>query len=116
MNLYHCMIDLKDEAKALQFSHAVRAWMEFLQSQDVIVGWRLMRRKLNLASDAHKDFILEIEVESLEQLDKAFHYISGTSDKIERLHGLVHAMIEKVEFGLYRPFPDETLVERIAIL
>jgi len=116
MNLYHCMIDLKDEAKALQFSHAMRAWMDFLKSQDVIVDWRLMRRKLNLTSDAHRDFILEVEIKNLEQLDQAFHYISGTSDKIERLHGLVHAMIEKVEFGLYRPYPDESRVERIALL
>ena len=116
MNLYHCMIDLKDDAKALPFAHAISAWMEHLKEKEVIADWRLMRRKLNLASDAHRDFVLEIEVNNLEQLDQAFRYVSTASDSVDRLHALVNAMIAKVEFGLYRPFPDPERVERVALL
>jgi len=116
MNTYHCMIDLKSEAKALPFAHALRAWMDHLKDQGVIEDWRLMRRKLNMASDAHRDFILEIEVKRLDQLDQAFRYVSTASDSVERLHALVTTMIAKAEFGLYRPFPDEERVERVALL
>lgn len=116
MNLYHCMIDLKDEAKALPFAHALRAWMDHLKDQGVIEDWRLMRRKLNLASDAHRDFVLEIEVNRLDQLDDAFRYVSTASDSVDRLHALVSTMIKKYEIGLYRPFPDPERVERVAIL
>lgn len=31
MNLYHCMIELKSDAKALAFSAAVEAWMGLLR-------------------------------------------------------------------------------------
>lgn len=116
MNLYHCMIDLKDDAKALPFSHAMRAWMEHLKEQGVIENWRLMRRKMSLSSDAHRDFILEIEVTKLDQLDQAFKYVSSASDSVERLHSLVSTMIATSEIGLYRPFPDPERVERISIL
>ena len=40
-NLYHGMIDLKDNAKALAFAHALDQWMTRLQADGVIGGWRL---------------------------------------------------------------------------
>jgi hypothetical protein len=33
MNLYHCMIDLKDDAKALAFAQALGAWMDCLKGR-----------------------------------------------------------------------------------
>lgn len=116
MNIYHCLIDLKDEAKALPFAHALRAWMDHLKDQGVIEDWRLLRRKLNLASEAHRDFILEIEVTRMDQLDAAFRYVSSASDSVDRLHSLVSTMIKTSEMGLYRPFPDPERVERVALL
>ncbi|MEM9138696.1 MAG: DUF6614 family protein [Pseudomonadota bacterium] len=116
MNLYHVMIDLKDDAKALAFAKALDEWLSYLQGQGVIGPWRLMRRKLNLATDVHGDFLLEIEVDRLTQLDDAFRHVSQASDEVERLYHPVHAMIAKAEYGLYRPFPDEARVERVALL
>lgn len=116
MNLYHCMIDLTPESKALVFARAIEEWMAHLSGQGLIGPWRLMRRKLNLASDAHRDFLLQIEVDSLERLDRLFQYISTDEDQVDELHWQVHRMIAAVEFGLYRPYPDEGQVERAAIL
>ena len=44
MNLYHCMIELKDGAKALAFASACEAWLGHLQGRGVIRSWRLLRR------------------------------------------------------------------------
>ena len=116
MNLYHVMIDLKDDAKALAFAGAVEAWMEHLRAAGVIRDWRLLRRKLNLASDACRDFLLEVEVDDMEQLDRAFRMVGSMSDDVERLYGMVHQMVRSSESGLYRPFPDPERAERMALI
>ena len=116
MNLYHVMIDLKDDAKALHFAKVMDDWMSYLVGEGLIQSWRLMRRKLNLASGQHRDFLLEIEVERMNQLDEAFRHVSRHSDEVERLYYPVHQMIARAEYGLFRPFPDEERAERVALL
>lgn len=115
MNLYLAQIELNDDAKALAFSHAVDQWMTFLMDRKAIASWRMLRRKLNLASDECFDFLIEIEVNDLAQLDAAFRVVGSQDDDAERLHTAVHQMIGKSRFGLYRPFPDAERAERMAI-
>ncbi|HEU0223255.1 MAG TPA: DUF6614 family protein [Paracoccaceae bacterium] len=116
MNLYHCFIDLRDDAKALSFAHAIGTWMEYHRLKGTIASWRLLRRKLNLAADSYRDFMLEIEVEDLAQLDRAFRLVSSQSDEVERLYAQITPMIARAEFALYRPFPDPERAERVALL
>jgi hypothetical protein len=117
MNLYHCMIDLKDDAKALAFSQALETWMEHLRANDAIRSWRLLRRKLNLAADDCKDFLLEIEVDDLAQLDRAFRMAGAEGDEVvERMHRQVHQMVSQTSFALYRPFPDAERAERMGLI
>jgi len=116
MNLYHIMIDLKDDARALVFAKALDDWLGYLRAQEMIGDWRLLRRKLNLASDKARDFLLEIEVKRLAQLDDAFRHVSRHSDDVERLYGQVHQMIARADFSLYRPFPDAERAERVGLL
>ncbi|KEJ88446.1 DUF6614 family protein [Sulfitobacter donghicola] len=116
MNLYHCMIDLKEDSKALGFSMALEKWMNHLKDAGKIQSWRLMRRKLNLASDQHADFILEIEVEDMAQLDQAFRLSGSHEEEVERMHRAVHDLIKHSSFGLYRPFPDPERSERMALI
>ncbi len=72
MNLYHCMMDLKQAAKALTFSIAVDVWMTHLKKAGKINRWRMLRRKLNLASENHGDFLLQFKFRDLPQLDLPF--------------------------------------------
>lgn len=116
MNLYHCMIDLDQEAKALSFARAIDDWMSLLQRRGTITSWRLLRRKLNLASDNSRDFLLEIEVEDLAQLDQAFRLVGKPDEEVAAAYGQVHRMVGKTDFGLYRPFPDPERAERMALL
>ena len=116
MNLYHCMIDLKQDAKALTFSIAVDAWMAHLKEASKINHWRMLRRKLNLASENHSDFLLEIEVCDLAQLDLAFRESGRQDEDVARLHRAVHDLIGQSSVGLYRSYPDRELSERMALI
>lgn len=116
MNLYHCFVDIKDDAKALSFAQSLDVWLSRLKDESVIADWRLLRLKLNLASENHSDFMLEIEVEDMAQLDKAFRFIGQHDDDIGALHQRVSSMVARTRFALYRPYPDPERSERIALL
>lgn len=116
MNLYHCMIELKSDAKALAFAAACEQWMGELRGRGLIGEWRLMRRKLGLASGPHSDFLLEIEVEDMAGLERAFRAAGQFADGDTRHYELMHGMIGQAEVGLYRPFPDPERRERIALI
>jgi hypothetical protein len=116
MNLYHCTIDLKDDTRALGFSQLVGQWMDLLKAEGRIRNWRLLRRKLNLAADECRDFLLEIEIDDLAQLDAAFRFAKSDNAQAEKLYNQLHGMIEVAKFGLYRPFPDPENAERMGLL
>lgn len=116
MNLVHCLIDIRPGAQALGFAAACGAWMDHLQAAGAIRGWRLLRRTLGLASSDHADFMLEIEVEGLAQLDGIFAALALRDDRAEELYDRMHQMVGDARLGLYRPYPDPTPRERIALL
>lgn len=116
MILYHVMIELKSDARALAFASASQAWMEHLQTAGLIGSWRLLRRKLGLASGCHPDFLLEIEVADLSALDATFLGLAGADDATLRKYEMMHQMIASAEVGLYRPWPDATARERVALI
>jgi hypothetical protein len=105
MNLYHCVIELRPEARSIAFSQACDQWMGYLQSNGLITGWRLLRRKFG-SSAHHTDFLLEMEVPDLTALDAAFSALGGVTDEATQRYEQMHEMIARAEIGLYRPFPD----------
>lgn len=116
MTVYHCMIDLKSDARALLFAVALDAWMTHLRDQGMIADWRLLRRKLNLVGAGGYDFLLEITLTDMAQLDRAFAYLGTAGDQAVRLYEQMHQHIARSEMGLYRPYPDAARVERLAIV
>ena len=116
MNLYHCLIELKSEARALAFAAAVENWMGYLRAQGLVADWRLLRRKFGLASGAHTDFLLEIELPDMAALDLAFSALAQADDQAARRYDQMHQMIAQVSVGLYRPYPDAAQRERIALI
>ena len=105
MNFYTCMIDLKDDAKALAFARAVEDWMVLLKSRRVIVDWRLLRRKLNLADTPFRDFMLDIAVENMEQLDRAFRVSGSTDEEVGMKYRAVHTPDPARRFRALPPLP-----------
>lgn len=116
MNIYHCMIELRPEARALAFAQACANWMGHLQERGLISGWRLLRRKFGLASGQHTDLLLEIEMASLTALDTAFASLAVADEEATRRYDLMHGMIANADVGLYRPYPDPSQRERIALI
>ena len=116
MNTYHCLIELKPEARALSFAHAVCLWLNHLASLNLVSDWRLMRRKFGLASGRHTDFVLEIEIAGMAALDDAFTALADADADAVQLYERMHNMIESTEIGLYRPYPDPAQRERIALI
>lgn len=116
MNIYLCMIELKDDARALGFAAAVDGWMSFLKAKGLIRDWRLTRRKLGLASTSFMDFMLEVNIVSLSTLDETFSALSHVDAEAEQRYDRMHQMIARVEVGLFRQYPDPTQRERIALI
>ncbi len=116
MNLYHCMIELRSSERALAFATAAKAWLDQLKADGMIEEWRLFRRKFGLASGTHTDFILEIEVQDLVQLEDTFRALSHAGDENARRYDQMHNMIASAEVGLYRLYPDPEQRERIALI
>ncbi len=77
-----------------------------LEAEDRIAGHRLMRRKLGLGPSELGEFHVEIFVEDLAQLDRAFSEVSRRDGPIESLHHAVNRHAVHVQFALYRDFPD----------
>lgn len=116
MNFYHCSIDLRNDAKALSFALAVDSWMKNLKASGSIQSWRLCRRKLGFGAPHARDFLLEVEVRDLSQLDSAFRYTGSGDEEVERLYSTVHQMIGEFDVALFRPFPDQENAERMALI
>jgi hypothetical protein len=76
----------------------------------------MLRRKLNLAFENHSDFLLEIEVNDLAQLDFAFRENGKQDEDVARLHRAVHDLVENSSIGLYRSYPDPERSERMALI
>lgn len=116
MTVYHCMIELRSGTRAMGFAAAAGAWMGHLKDAGIIRDWRLLRRKFGLASARHTDFILEIEVEGLAELEEAFQRLGREDQDSDRRYDQLHQMIGDVSIGLYRPYPDPAQRERIALI
>ena len=116
MTSYLCLIDLKSDARALAFAAALDAWLLLLRDDGCIGDWRLMRRKLNLAGDDFGDFLLEIHVRDLAQLDAAFHYLGRADGAARQLYDRMNQHVARVRYALYRPFPDPERVERLTLV
>lgn len=116
MTSYLCLIDLKSDARALAFASALEAWLNLLHDERRIGEWRLMRRKLNLAGDDFSDFLLEIHVQDLAQLDAAFHFLGQAEESTRQFYDRMNQHIARVRYALYRPFPDPERVERLTLV
>lgn len=116
MNLYHCMVELKDSQDALGFAEAAEEWFNFLISKNLVHSYRLLRRKFGLASSDHTDFIIEMEVEDMAKLESTFSKLSTIEDNEEKMYRKMHDMIAVSKIGFYRVYPDPIKRERIALV
>jgi len=106
MNIYHIWCDLKPGASDMQFVEAARAYLDQLQQQNQLEGYRITRRKLGLGGEGLGEFHLMLEFQNLAQLDDAFSRVATRSKEIEGFHHAVNSLTTSLRFALYRDFPD----------
>ncbi len=106
MDVYHIWCDLRPGSSDVEFADAVGAYLGRLRDDGAIAGHRLTRRKLGLGPRTIGEFHIEVEVVDLAQLDRAFGVVARREGVIESLHEAVNRHAARVEFALYRDFPD----------
>ncbi len=106
MDLYHVWCNLKDGASDTAFAERAQDYLGHLKTEGLIAGYRITRRKLGLGPPHLPEFHITIEVEGLEQLDRAFGRVAARTDPVEGLHQAVNSLATDTIFALYRDFPD----------
>ena len=106
MDIYHGWVNLKRGVRDIDFVEAFTVYMELLEREGVIEGWRLTRKKLGLGPAHLGEFHFMIEVSDLTQLDSAFNWVATRADPVETEHFNVNSLVQDIQFALYRDFPD----------
>lgn len=106
MDIYHIWFDLKPDADEDDFADAVTAFLDHMEAQGRLAGWRMMRCKLGLRPDAFPEFHIMVETEDLTQLDRAFNAAATREGETDRLHFSANSMVQGVKFALYRDWPN----------
>ena len=106
MDLYHVWCNLKDGASDTEFAERSHDYLGHLKADGLIAGYRITRRKLGLGPPRLPEFHIVIEVEGLDQLDRAFGRVAARTDPVEGLHHAVNSLATDAIFALYRDFPD----------
>jgi len=106
VDAYEIWFNLRDSSQDLEFCEHVAAYLGHLQSEGLIEGYRLRRRKLGLAPAELGEFHLSIETLDLAQLERVFQEVARRGGRTEELHRAVYSAVRDVRFGLYRDFPD----------
>ena len=107
MDYYHIWCDLRPGEDDLKFAKNIETYLSHLVSQGMAGGFRVTRRKLGLGPEGLGEFHIILETSGLAQLDAAFQEVARRSGKTEDLHRAVFQVVTRVQFGLYRDFPDD---------
>ena len=108
MTIYHTWCNLKEGVRDMEFVERVRAYFDYLTEQDLVKGYRIMRKQLGLAPTTLPEFHVMIELEDLSQLDRLFKRVTSRAEPVESLHHGVNSLVRDPLFALYRDFPDST--------
>lgn len=106
MDIYHIWCNLKDGVKDLEFTDAVRRYLDHLKEDGHLYEYRVTRRKLGLGPSHLPEFHIMLEFENLAQIDEAFALVSSRSEPVESFHQAVNSRVKDLSIALYRDFPD----------
>ena len=106
MDVYNIWFDLKPATDEDDFADAMTAFLDLMEHDGAIVGWRMMRCKLGLRPDIVPEFHIMVETEDLTQLDRAFNRAAAREGEVDTLHYRANGMVQNVRFGLFRDWPD----------
>ena len=111
MQIYHIWFDISRNITDLEFTKALKVFLEKLRAEDLIRDYRITRRTLGLGLPELGEFHVTLESDDMAQLDRAFERMTAREGEMEEAHVNVNRHVENIRFALYRDFPDENRAE-----
>ena len=106
MNVYTIYCDVNTGLNAKTFVSNMR---KFLDALPTLASYRITRCKLGFRSMDLPEFRIDMEFETMQQLDDAMTHVVQDVDDIEQKHVAFNSMVdmETIQHFLYRDYPDE---------
>ena len=107
MNYYNMWFNRAQHVKDHELVERINRYLGHLKDQNLIAGWRLMRRKFGFGPPELGEFHVMVEVSDLVQLEKAFNRVARRDAEIEDYHSPVYSSVTDFRSALFRDFPDQ---------
>jgi hypothetical protein len=109
MNIYTIYADHTEEFTAHEFVENMQVFLDKLVEHGRMVSYRITRMKLGFRSMNLPEFRIDMEFNSMQQLDDAMSAVVSNEKNIEESHVGFNRMVdvETIQHFLYRDFPDE---------
>ena len=106
MNIYTIYADIVEGSNPKQFVINMKT---FLDSLPTLVTYRITRMKLGFRSMDLPEFRIDMEFNTMQELDDAMTHVVRNDDDIETKHVSFNSMVdmETIQHFLYRDYPDE---------
>ena len=106
MNVYTIYADIVEGSNPKQF---VTNMKQFLDSLPTLQAYRITRMKLGFRSMDIGEFRIDMEFNTMQDLDDAMTRVVRNDDDIESKHVAFNSMVdmETIQHFLYRDWPDE---------
>ena len=106
MNIYTIYADIVEGSNPKQFVINMKT---FLDSLPTLVTYRITRMKLGFRSMDLPEFRIDMEFNTMQDLDDAMTHVVRNDDDIETKHVSFNRMVdmETIQHFLYRDYPDE---------
>ena len=107
MNVYTIYADHKDNITAHEFVSKMRMFLDKLVEHKKMVCYRITRMKLGFRSMDLPEFRIDMDFESMQQLDDAMD-ITISDSGVDKTHVGFNQFVdtETIQHFLYRDFPD----------
>lgn len=106
MNIYTIYADIVEGSNSKQFVNNMK---QFLDSLPTLQAYRITRMKLGFRSMDLPEFRIDMEFNTMQDLDDAMTHVVRNDDDIETKHVAFNSMVdmETIQHFLYRDYPDE---------
>ena len=106
MNIYTIYADIVEGSNPKQFVNNMK---QFLDSLPTLQAYRITRMKLGFRSMDIGEFRIDMEFNTMQDLDDAMTRVVRNDDDIESKHVAFNSMVdmETIQHFLYRDWPDE---------
>ena len=108
MNVYTIYADHKENISAQDFVEKMRMFLDALVQHNKMVSYRITRMKLGFRSMDLPEFRIDMDFESMQQLDDAME-ITISDKGVDKTHVGFNQYVDTdtIQHFLYRDFPDD---------